>query len=171
MKYVLIFIVIFLFIRLMDKENPLIGEPIEQPFFELIEENKPKNRPTNLPGNAVWRGGVDGGNYIVLPTPVENEDDIYYAEIYSDATGKLIYKGRFRHMHSEYSTCESVDPTKADNHVYWDGETWNFLDTGQYLLPIDPNTLDLAPFYLNELKNIGKNNYCGSSEKSAQKSP
>lgn len=165
MKYFLILIaliLVFLTIRLLDKENPLIVD-VEQPFFELIEENKPKSRPSGLPDNAVWRGGVDGGKYYVLPTPVEGGKDTYYAEIYSDTAGELIYKGHFRHMHSEYSTCEVVDPTKVDNYIFWDGEVWNFSNTGQYLLPIDTNTLDIDRYYLNELKNIEKNNRCSNS--------
>ena len=147
----------------MDKKNSLIGEAQERPLFELIEENKPKNRPVGLPDAAVWRGGVDGGNYFFLPSPIDGEQNIYHAEVYSDATGNLIYKGRFRHIHTEYSNCELVDFTRKDNDIFWNGEVLNLSGTGQYLLPIDTNTLDIDPHYLNELKNIEENNRCGNS--------
>lgn len=165
MKYFLIFIgviSIFLFLRLIDKEDPLIGASIEQPFLERMAEIQPKTRPPGIPDNAVWRGGVDGGNYIVLPSRVEGESDIYYAEIYHDADGDLIYKGLFRHIHSEYSNCEKVDPTKIDTPISGNGEL--FLDgTGQYLIRIDPNIPDINPHFLDDLNNREKNNYCSSS--------
>lgn len=165
MKYFLIFIVlisIFLFIRLIDKENPLIGETIEEPLLDRMASYRPDKRPLGLPANAVWRGEADGGNYIVLPTAIEGEREIYYAEIYHEADGDLIYKGRFRHLHSQRTTCEPINPVERED-IFWDGDILFVENTGQYLLPIDPNTLDIDPYYQNELQNVDKKRYCNDS--------
>lgn len=165
MKYFLIFIVfisIFLFIRLTDKENPLISEAIEEPFLDRMASYKPDKRPSDLPNDAVWRGGADGGHYIVLPTAIEGENEIYYAEVYHETDGDLIYKGRFRHLHSKQTTCESINPAERDD-VFWEGDILFVEDTGQFLIPIDPNTLDIDPYYMNEFQNIDKKRYCNGS--------
>lgn len=144
MKYLLIIlglIIIFLIIRLMDKENPLIGT-IEQTDLELIAENQPEKRPDGIPETAVWRGGLDGGVYIVLPKLVQAGGDIYYAEIYNDHSGALFYKGRYRFVYPENAVGDPVDPTRTDINMGWDGERLYLNGTNQYLKPLDPHDKD-----------------------------
>ena len=141
MKYLLAFIVIFLIIRLLDKENPLIGDYAETDL-EYIAVHQPDKRPEGIPDNAVWRGGADGGVYVVLPTPVQGEKGIYYAEIYGDHSGTLWYKGRLKFIYSEYAIGEPIDPTRDDIIMGWDGERLHLRDTNQYLQALDLSDKD-----------------------------
>ena len=144
MKYLLIVLaifVIFLIIRLMDKENPLISN-VEETDLEYIESYKPESRPDNVPDESVWRGGPDGGVYIVLPTLIQGTEDIYYAEIYNDFTGDLRYKGRLKFVYSEYAKGPHIDPTRGDINMGWSGKTLSLGDSGQYLEALDLSEKD-----------------------------
>lgn len=125
----------------MDKENPLIGEPEKQPLSEFMEENQPETRPEGVPDHAVWRGGLDGGTYIIPPKRIQGEEGIYYSEIYNDFSGTLLYKGRFRHKHSEGSTNKPIDPTSIDIHMGWDGSSL-LLEDRQYLQALELSDKD-----------------------------
>lgn len=136
-KYFFIALVAFLVIRLLDTENPLIGEPIDdRTDLEFIEEYKPENRPKSLPVSAVWRGGIDGGYYFVLPTPMEGEN-MYYAEIYFEGNGALLYKGPFEYVGPQSNTEESIDPTRTDINMWFDGESLYLGKSTQHLKPIE----------------------------------
>lgn len=135
-KYFFIALVAFLSVRLMDRENPLIGEPIDdRTDLEFIAEYQPESRPEALPDNAVWRGGIDGGYYFVLPTPLEN-DNLYYAEIYLEGSGALLYKGPFKYIYPENSTGEPIDPTRTDINMWFDGERLYLGKSNQHLVPM-----------------------------------
>lgn len=137
-KYFSIFVVVFLIFRLMDKDNPLIGDAIDdRTDLEMISDYKPEHRPEGIPENAVWRGGIDFGDYIVLPKALEEEGK-YYAEIYSDTTGKVIYKGVFQYIYPEGATDKPIDPTRTDINMVWDGERLFLSRSTQHLLAIDP---------------------------------
>ncbi len=122
----------------MDKENPLIGDAIDdRTDLEFIAEYQPENRPSGVPNNAVWRGGMDGGYYFVLPTPLE-EENTYYAEIYSEGDGALVYKGPFRYVYPKNATEEPIDPTRTDINMWFDGERLFLGKSTQSLEPIGP---------------------------------
>ena len=122
----------------MDTDNPLIGDATDdRTDLEMIAEYQPENRPKTIPNSAVWRGGIDGGVYIVLPTRVEGEDSVYYAEIYGEGGGSLFYKGRLRYIYPDGETNDPIDPTRTDINMWFDGERLYLGRSAQYLEPLE----------------------------------
>ncbi len=87
-------------------------------------------RPKNVPEGAIWAGGVDGGVWIYIK---EKGIQMYYAEIYTDVTGYLWYKGNFKLKQSDSTiTIEKI----KNNLSGYDGELIFLTISNYYLIPI-----------------------------------
>lgn len=60
----------------------------------VATEPDPPPLPSGVPANAVWVGGIDGGDCILL-SPVAS-DGTYSAKIYNDHSGNLEFSGKLR---------------------------------------------------------------------------
>ncbi len=89
-------------------------------FIMLIIINPPKitfeettatapSKPESVPDNAVWVGGVDGGNFILV-SKREGELNLFSAHIYNDYTGDLEYGGILKYSGDEIIEKPLTDP-------------------------------------------------------------
>lgn len=53
----------------------------------------PPPRVSGIPENAIWSGGIDGGNWFICSA---NIDSTYNCSVFDDRTGLLILDGNFR---------------------------------------------------------------------------
>jgi hypothetical protein len=93
-------------------------------------ERDPPPRPSGVPANAIWAGGVDGGDFILL-SPAK-ADGTYPVKIYNDHSGDLEFSGRLRLK--EPSTAP-IDVTDPKTYSDWDGESLSLRD-GRTLSPV-----------------------------------
>ena len=63
------------------------------PGCQRSAELEPPPRPAGVPAKAIWAGGVDGGDFILL-SPAAN--GTYSAKIYNDHSGDLEFNGKLR---------------------------------------------------------------------------
>lgn len=87
-------------------------------------------RPSGIPENAVWAGGVDGGNFILM-TPTM-PDGTYLLKVYHDYTGELEFEGTVR-LDRATNTPIAVGDGRSFNS--WDGTRLSLMD-GRTLSPV-----------------------------------
>jgi hypothetical protein len=92
---------------------------------------EPPPRPRGVPANALWAGGLDGGDFILL-SPAKAAG-IFSARIYNDHSGELDFSGDLRL--SKPSTAP-IDVNDAKSYSGWDGETLHLRD-GRSLKPVE----------------------------------
>jgi hypothetical protein len=80
-------------------------------------------RPRGVPENALWAGGLDGGDFIVL-SPAKAVGT-YSAKIYDDHSGELEFSGDLRL--SKPSTAP-IDVNDPKSYSGWDGERLHLRD-------------------------------------------
>jgi hypothetical protein len=90
-------------------------------------EPEPPPRPSGVPAKAVWAGGIDGGNFILL-SPAR-PDGTYPAKIYNDHSGGLGFSGKLRLKEPSQAPIDVNDPKTYSG---WDGESL-FLRDGRIL--------------------------------------
>lgn len=93
-------------------------------------EPTPPPRPSGVPAQAIWAGGIDGGDFIVL-SPATG-DGIYLAKIYNDHSGDLEFSGKLR---LKGSITVPIDVTDPKTYSDWDGESLSLRD-GRTLTPV-----------------------------------
>jgi hypothetical protein len=86
-------------------------------------EIEPPPRPRSVPAKALWAGGLDGGDFIVL-SPAKAAGT-YSARIYNDHSGELDFSGDLRL--SKPST-DPIDVNDPKSYSGWDGETLHLRD-------------------------------------------
>ena len=86
----------------------------------------PPERKPGIPAEAVWAGGVDGGDWI-LCVPVATPSR-YSCRVYNDYTGKLTASGEFIRRREaggsvkpERRLTDSATPTGKLHYQYFDG--------------------------------------------------
>jgi hypothetical protein len=93
-------------------------------------EPEPPPRPSGVPAKAVWAGGIDGGDFILLSSPTA--DGSYPAKIYNDHSGDLEFDGKLRLKERSKAPIDVTDPKTYSG---WDGESL-FLRDGRTLTPV-----------------------------------
>jgi hypothetical protein len=93
-------------------------------------EAEPPPRPSGVPPKAVWAGGIDGGDFILL-SPATS-DGTYRAKIYNDHSGDLEFDGKLRLTSPSTSPIDVADPKTYSD---WDGESLSLRD-GRVLKPV-----------------------------------
>lgn len=92
--------------------------------IKTIESDpEPPPRPQNVPSDAVWAGGLDGGSFIVMKAL--SKPNWYSAQIYSDATGDLVFQGTLALDQESGPVLDLGDPKALDG---WDGDTLHLRD-------------------------------------------
>jgi hypothetical protein len=91
-------------------------------------------RPSGVPATALWAGGVDGGNFILM-SPGKN-DGSYPLKVYHDQTGELEFNGAVR-LDKPSTSPINVQDGKTFNG--WDGDTLHLRD-GRSLSPVSKKT-------------------------------
>jgi hypothetical protein len=86
-------------------------------------ELEPPPRPRGVPAEALWAGGVDGGDFIQL-SPAKAAG-IYSAKIYNDHSGELDFRGALRLSKPSAAPIDVNDPKTYSG---WDGETLHLRD-------------------------------------------
>jgi hypothetical protein len=86
-------------------------------------------RPSGVPEKAIWAGGVDGGNFILM-SPAR-PDGTYLLKVYHDYTGELEFEGAVR-PDGASSTPIAVGDGSTFNS--WDGTRLSLMD-GRTLSP------------------------------------
>lgn len=81
-------------------------------------EPEPPPRPRGVPANAVWAGGVDGGDFILLNPAAP--DGTYSAKIYNDHSGDVEFSGKLRLKEPSQAPIDLHDPKAYSG---WDGES------------------------------------------------
>jgi len=84
-------------------------------------------RPSGVPDNAIWAGGADGGNFLLM-SPAR-QDGTYSLKVYHDYTGELEFDGTVK-----------LDGTSGGAIAVTDGKTFNSWD-GRRLSLMDGRTL------------------------------
>lgn len=94
-------------------------------------EPDPPSRPSGVPVKAVWAGGIDGGNFILLSpaTPTGT----YSAKIYNDHSGDLEFSGKLR---LQAPSTAPIDVNDSKTYSAWDGDSL-FLRDGRILTPVE----------------------------------
>lgn len=67
-----------------------------------VKSFHPPERLSNIPEGAIWKGGVDGGNWYYL---LGKQDSIYKIEIYNDYNGESFNKDLFNNE-KNFVICE-----------------------------------------------------------------
>lgn len=93
-------------------------------------EIEPPPRPSGVPTKAVWAGGIDGGEFILL-SPAAS-DGTYPVKIYNDHSGDLEFSGRLRLTAPSAAPIDVNDPKTYSD---WDGESLSLRD-GRVLRPV-----------------------------------
>lgn len=80
-------------------------------------------RPRGVPQEAVWAGGIDGGDFILLgpATP----DGTYFAKIYNDHSGDLEFSGKLR---LKAPGTAPIDVANPKTYSDWDGTSLSLRD-------------------------------------------
>ena len=97
---------------------------------EVTTEAQPPPRPRGVPAAAVWAGGVDGGNFILL-SPA-GADGTYSVKVYHDYTGELDFSGRLR---LNQPSTKPIDVRDPKTYSDWIGNTLTLRD-GRTLSPV-----------------------------------
>jgi hypothetical protein len=87
-------------------------------------------RPSGVQAKAIWAGGVDGGDFILL-TPAK-PDGTYAAKIYNDHSGDLEFSGKLRLKGTRATPINVNDPKTYSG---WDGARLSLRD-GRILEPV-----------------------------------
>lgn len=96
-------------------------------FVKVGSSPEAPARPNGVPNEAVWAGGVDGGNFLLMsPT---RQDGTYSLKVYHDYTGELEFDGTVR-----------LDGVNRAPIAVTDGKTFNSWD-GNRLSLMDGRTL------------------------------
>lgn len=90
-------------------------------------EPEPPPRPGGVPAKAIWAGGLDGGDFILLSAATP--DGTYPAKIYNDHSGDLEFSGKLRLKEPSQAPIDVQDPKTYSG---WDGESL-FLRDGRIL--------------------------------------
>jgi hypothetical protein len=93
-------------------------------------ELEPPPRPRGVPAKALWAGGVDGGDFILL-SPAKAAGT-YSAKIYNDHSGELDFSGD---LHLSKPSTAPIDVNDPKSYSGWDGETLHLRD-GRSLKPV-----------------------------------
>jgi len=96
------------------------------------ESNSEQKRPKGIPSTAFRVGGTDGGVYVVLDKKENSQPSIYYAEIYSEHFGDILYKGQLMMQPSDQPL---FDYKNQELLSAWDGEKL-YLKDGRILKAI-----------------------------------
>jgi hypothetical protein len=93
-------------------------------------EPEPPPRPSNVPAKAIWAGGLDGGDFILLApaTPAGT----YSAKIYNDHSGDLEFNGKLR---LNAPSAAPIDVSNPKTYSDWDGDSLSLRD-GRILTPV-----------------------------------
>jgi hypothetical protein len=83
-----------------------------------------------VPAKAIWAGGVDGGDFILL-SPAKAAGT-YSAKIYNDHSGDLDFTGDLRLTAPSEAPIDVNDPKIYSG---WDGQTLHLRD-GRSLTPV-----------------------------------
>jgi hypothetical protein len=83
-----------------------------------------------VPAKAIWAGGIDGGDFILLSSPTA--DGSYPAKIYNDHSGDLEFSGKLRLKEPSKAPIDVTDPKTYSD---WDGESLSLRD-GRTLRPV-----------------------------------
>jgi hypothetical protein len=83
-----------------------------------------------VPAQAIWAGGIDGGDFILLSPATA--DGTYRAKIYNDHSGDLEFSGKLR---LKGPGTAPVDVTDPKTYSDWDGESLSLRD-GRMLTPV-----------------------------------
>jgi hypothetical protein len=87
-------------------------------------------RPSGVHGKAIWAGGIEGGDFILL-IPAK-PDGTYAAKIYNDHSGDLEFNGKLRLKEASQAPIDVSDPKTYSG---WDGQSL-FLRDGRILQPV-----------------------------------
>ncbi len=91
----------------------------------IIDSNVTSPRkPELVPSSALWAGGVDGGNFILVEK-YKDEDRLFFARIYNDFTGEIEYEGLV-----EYNGSKDLTNLLNNQSFYrgWDGDRLYLID-------------------------------------------
>lgn len=91
---------------------------------------EPPPRPSGVPAKAIWAGGIDGGDFILLSPATA--DGTYPAKIYNDHSGDLEFSGKLR---LKGPSTVPIDVTDPKTYSDWDGESLSLRD-GRTLTPV-----------------------------------
>ena len=97
---------------------------------EVTTEAQPPTRPRGGPAAAIWAGGVDGGNFILMSPAAA--DGTYSVKISHDYTGELDFNGRLR---LNQPSTKPIDVRDPNTYSDWIGNTLTLRD-GRTLSPI-----------------------------------
>jgi hypothetical protein len=115
----------------MNGRSLLFAAALCLPLVACQQGSEPEPpRPRGVPAKAIWAGGLDGGDFILL-SPAKAAGT-YSAKIYNDHSGDLDFTGDLR------LTAPSEAPIDAnDPKIYsgWDGQTLHLRD-GRSLTPV-----------------------------------
>jgi len=77
-------------------------------------QNTPPARPAGVPTDAVWAGGVDGGNWLRCRWEGKEPAAFFWCEIYSDFSGDVVARGTYvlaeRTDAGQWKTLSSLQP-------------------------------------------------------------
>jgi hypothetical protein len=79
-------------------------------------------RPKGVPAEAIWAGGADGGEFILM-RPARN--GVYSTKIYNDQIGELEFDGALKLDGPSGPTIDVKDPKTYSG---WDGEVMHLRD-------------------------------------------
>jgi hypothetical protein len=82
-------------------------------------------RPSGVPRDAYWVGGPDGGAFVKLDSTPINSGRALLLEVYSDATGEILYSGPVKVEPATAPLSNLADPRLF---TAWDGEALHLAD-------------------------------------------
>jgi hypothetical protein len=97
---------------------------------EATSEPAAPPRPSGVPEHAIWAGGMDGGEFLLI-SPAK-ADGSYPAKIYNDHSGELEFNGLLRLDKPGGKPIDVKDPKVYSD---WDGDVLSLRD-GRVLRPL-----------------------------------
>lgn len=99
-------------------------------FIKIGSSPEGPARPSGVPDKAVWAGGVDGGNFLVM-SPAR-QDGTYLLKVYHDYTGELEFDGAVKFDGANRGPIAVTDGKTFNS---WDGNRLSLMD-GRTLSPV-----------------------------------
>jgi hypothetical protein len=107
-----ILIGLLIFLRLFYLASYYVADYIR------IKTFKPPEKLENIPNGAVWKGGVNGGEWFFQKS---KSDSIFNIQIFNDKTGKLVFDSSFiakREYKKQIDTINNI----VQHIIFFDGQ-------------------------------------------------
>lgn len=99
-------------------------------FCTATPGETPPQRPAAVPVEALWIGGPDGGVFVTLQAKSTTRG-VYFAKVYADWTGEVLYQGRLILVPAQPALASIQDPALF---VAWDGSALLLADGRRMVL-------------------------------------